>query len=163
MQQYNLINSSVPGSQHMILQKLKNVKGVPASLLSQVTNLTVTKDEDVISHYTLLHNNAHSNITSLFNEKNNRLPEEDTITVADGFIGAYPETFMQVDEAHLEYFVDMLLSMRTSEDYHQLMDHFGVRRTDPEFWNHSDKIQDRYAKRHPYNSGLLDYSRLENR
>lgn len=160
---YSLDKITVPKLHRLALQTLHQVRGRAAYLLSKVTNLSARQDTGAVSHYTLLHNNAHSNSTSVLNGKSNRLPEEDTITVVDGFIGAYPETFMQVDEVRLDEFVKKLLSMQTAKDYQQLMDQFGVCRTDPEFWKHSDQVQAGYKARLPFEAGLLDYSRLEYR
>jgi hypothetical protein len=162
-QHHSLDKNVVPASHRLALQKLEQVRGQAPFLLSQVTNLSVKQPSGATRYYTLLHNNAHSNITSLLNEKSNRLPKEDTITVVDGFIGAYPETFMQVEESQLPVFVAQLLSMQTEHDYQQLMDQFGVRRTNLDFWQHSDQVQAEYLREQSYKAGLLDYSRLENR
>lgn len=43
------------------------------------------------------------------------------------------------------------------------MDHFGVRRTSPDFWTLSDDVNRDYARRAPIEAGWLDYNRLENR
>ncbi|MEW6543841.1 MAG: fatty acid cis/trans isomerase [Nitrospirota bacterium] len=42
-------------------------------------------------------------------------------------------------------------------------EHFGVRRTSPDFWSHSDQLHRAYRARAPREAGLFDYNRLENR
>ena len=160
--EYSLQHADVPSSHRQALDKLQAVQGSPAIALPEVTFLTVGEG-DAAQQYTLLHNNAHSNVTSLFNEDKNRLPEKDTITVARGFVGAYPEAFMRVDDAQLEDYVASLLAVNNEADYTTLMARFGVRRTDPGFWQHSDALHARYRNSQPYDGGLFDYGRLENR
>jgi len=53
--------------------------------------------------------------------------------------------------------------MRTEDDYAQLLDNYGVRRTSPNFWQHSDALHTAFKQISPVEYGLFDYSRLENR
>ena len=46
--------------------------------------------------FTLIHNNAHSNISSLFDEENNRVPENDTLTLVRGVLGSYPAAYLSL-------------------------------------------------------------------
>jgi hypothetical protein len=110
-----------------------------------------------------LRNNAHLNITSLLGEQKRRVPEEDKLSVIPGFIGAYPNAFLVVNEADLENFADIISSMRTEEDYTALLDEFGVRRTSPIFWQQSDAFHAAFEQNAPVAYGLFDYGRLENR
>ena len=70
---------------------------------------------------------------------------------------------MRVDAAQLDDYVESLLAMQTKTDYAKLMDRFGVRRTEPDFWQHSDRVQASHIKGHAYTNGLLDCSRAESR
>jgi hypothetical protein len=40
---------------------------------------------------------------------------------------------------------------------------YGIRRTNANFWTHSDKVHAAFRKADPVSFGMLDYSRLENR
>jgi hypothetical protein len=112
---------------------------------------------------TLIHNNGLSNVSHLFFDDKRRLPEEDNLTVVRGFLGAYPNAFYHVAQAELEDFVTAVEGLSSEEDYQALLNRFGVRRSDPGFWKHSDAIQAVYHKNAPIEAGLLDYNRLENR
>ncbi len=115
------------------------------------------------SYATIVRNNAHLNITSLFGEKKYRAPEEDTLSVVPGFLGAYPNAFLVVDEADLDHFVDTVTTMRVESDYTLLLDNFGVRRTSPDFWRQGDAFHAAFEIDSPIEYGLFDYNRLENR
>ncbi|MFN2377151.1 MAG: fatty acid cis/trans isomerase [Candidatus Binatia bacterium] len=55
---------------------------------------------------------AHTNISTLLREDANRLPEEDTVTLVEGFLGAYPNAFHEVDAKDLPAFVDAVASLQ---------------------------------------------------
>ena len=112
---------------------------------------------------TLIHNNGMSNVSHLFNEQERRLPKEDNLTVVRGFLGAYPNVFYHVKESSLEDFVSTVEGLSNEKDYQSLLSRFGVTRSDPDFWKHSDAMQAAYHQNSPIEAGLLDYNRLENR
>jgi hypothetical protein len=149
------------------LQTLSAVRGRTLAWLPEVALLAVTdtsESEVRPNHvYTLLHDNGYSNIASLFNQEGRRIPEEDGLTVARGFIGAYPNAFYRVERSRLAQFVAAVTTLQSEEDYRRFVERFGVRRTNPDFWRLSDQLNAAYRTRMPLEAGLLDYNRLENR
>lgn len=160
--QYGLNQPGIPQQEASLMQQLMTLIGTPINQLPEVSVLLVRdgKDKRV---YTLLKNVAHSNMSSLLNEASNLLPEEDTLTVVSGILGDYPSVYLNVNANQLTEFVRSLAEMKTEQDYAQWLDIYGVRRTDPGFWSHSDTIQQLNAQQQPIRAGLLDYNRLENR
>ena len=136
-----------------------NTQFLPENAVIQVLNENNGKEELV----TLMRNNGRTNITSLFNEKSRLLPEENTVSVAKGIIGSYPNVFLRVSTTNIREFVDAVLAMQTADDYEILVDVYGVRRTDKDFWAFSDKIHQLLLAENPIEYGRLDYGRLENR
>ena len=130
--------------------------------MPQITFLSVQNSEQTY-YYSVLRNNAHSNITSLLSEDENRLPEQDTITVTSGLVGAYPDVFVNVSESQLNGYVKAVMALNTEADYQALMDDYAIRRTDTSFWQHSDAVHADNKKKSPYKAGLFDYNRLQNR
>jgi hypothetical protein len=157
------------------LTGLARIKGQALKWLPEVAFLTVTEGArpgirpenrqgmrtDRI--YTLVHDEAYSNIASLFYLEDRRLPDEDALTVVRGFIGAYPNALYRVERASLPQFISAIASLASEEDYRTFVERFAVRRTDPDFWPHSDRLHEAYRKTTPLDSGLFDYNRLENR
>ncbi|RLJ19923.1 hypothetical protein DJ030_07810 [bacterium endosymbiont of Escarpia laminata] len=88
----------------------------------------------------MIHNNAHINITHMFKEEKARLPEEDTLTVVPGFIGAYPNSFLRINRAELLLFIDQVEALSSEADYSDLLGRFGIRRTSDSFWDYSDRL-----------------------
>ena len=155
--------TSVPTAERNSLRDLQTVGGLPVNLLAETTLLRVIQDDGSAHLYTLLANRAHSNVTSLFFEKSNLLPEEDTLTVTNGVVGDYPNALMQIPANKLDDFVMAVGALATEQDYFALLNTYGVRRTNPAFWQHSDVIHANYRQQQPTLAGWLDYSRLENR
>lgn len=160
---HELTTRSVPFNQGVNLQRLNEVVGEGATLFPELSMLLIEGDQHADEAYTLIRNSGHSNIASLLNENDNRLPQEDYLTLLKGISGAYPAVFWRVKEGDILRFVDAVTRVKNEQDYQQLLKQFGVRRTAPDFWAVSDRMHALYRKENPEEAGLLDYSRLENR
>lgn len=159
---YTLAAHALPGDLQT-LSKLNDLRGRPATLMPELSLLMVENMHGSASMYTLIRNSGHSNLTSLLYEEDNRLPEEDYLTVVPGILGAYPSAFFRLSGFRLEDFTQAVTTLEDNGDYRRLMDRFGVRRTNPQFWQNSDEVHEWYRHHDPLNYGLLDYNRLENR
>ena len=159
---YDLSGSDAQSDIESQLKTLERLKGNGIIHLPQVTFLVIDDAGKTLA-YSLIHNNAHLNISHLFNEGSERISDEDTITVAKGFIGSYPNSFLSVDKEQLPWLIRLLTDMRTEKDYQNLLDQFGIRRNDPRFWRFSDRVHALFKQLQPLKSGIFDYNRLENR
>ena len=115
------------------------------------------------AQFTLVRNTGHSNVSHVFSEQRQILPEENTLTVVAGLLGAYPNAFYRVDRQQLPHLVTAINTMETEADYAAFLDRFGVRRNDPAFWEHSDDLFAAFQSLSPVAAGRFDYNRLENR
>ena len=136
--------------------------GAHNSYLPQVSFVNVV-GEDTDEVFTVLRNSGYSNIAQLFKEEDRRLPEEDSLTVVKGFIGAYPNYFFQVTSAEISAFVEQIGSLASDADYVALTKRWGVPRNATWFWRISDKFHQRYKTQHPIESGIFDYNRYSGR
>lgn len=146
-------------SQHAVLQPLRKLRGPAVQILPEATLIRVPGQ----GLYSLLRNNQFTNLSSIFGEEARRWPEEDEITLVRGVVGAYPNSFMQVESRKFDEFVKQLAAVKSEEDFVRLRDRYGVRRTDSHFWSFSDKVHAEYQRFYPAEAALLDYNRLENR
>jgi hypothetical protein len=144
------------------LQPLASVRGPGATLMPELTYLTIV-DGERAETWTVLRDTAHTNVATLFREDKRRIPADDALTVAPGFIGAYPNALFLVPGAEVAEFVALVVAMQSDGDYRALLDAYGVRRSDPRFWQHSDRLHGQLEALAFQERGLLDYSRLENR
>ena len=144
------------------LSRLATAHGIAVSWLPELSILTLETAQGPQT-FTLIHNAGHTNVASMFNEQKRRVPEEDTLTVVPGFLGAYPNAFFKVRQADLPRFVDAVTRLADESNFADLMGNFGIRRSDPGFWVHSDLIFDQVEALDYADRGVLDYSRIENR
>jgi hypothetical protein len=143
------------------LAPLLALRGQAAARMPESSILSVRAKDGALRHYTLLRESAHTNVAQLFREQNRRLPDEDTLSVVPGFLGAYPNALFRVDEPELRAFVSAVEGLADARDYGALRVRFGVLRTSPDFWAHSDALhRDRASVRVPA-AGLLEYNRLD--
>lgn len=145
------------------LNQLLPLRGLPASLLPETSFLEVSGVGGDARYFTLLRESAHTNVAQLFGGQARRRPDEDGFTLLRGFVGAYPNALFRVEQRHLERFVDSVRALDGEPAYAVLRSRYGVRRTNPRFWEYGDRFQDAYRRLEPLDSGLLDYSRLEDR
>ena len=106
-----------------------------------------------------MRNSGYSNIAQLFSEDKRRLPQEDSLTIVSGFIGAYPNQFFQLNEKEVAAFAEAIQALESDEDYEKLIERFGVARNASWFWRISDKMHLMQAREGPIDSGLFDYGR----
>jgi len=145
------------------LQRLQAMRGATAARLPENSLLAVRQPDGGLRLLSLLRNSAHSNVAELFRESARRLPEEDTLLVLDGVVGAYPNAFYLLDAGDLPAFVGAVAGLTGEADFAGLTERFGVRRSDPRFWPLSDAIHAEWRRKAPREAAILDYSRLENR
>jgi hypothetical protein len=143
-------------------ESIENAAGRHNSFVPEVSFLNVISDSrDEV--YTIIRNSGHLNIAQPFREQNLRLPEEDNLTVARGFIGAYPNNFFQVNEKDLPKFVDALLKLDGASSLEQLVERYGANRYASWFWRLSDKLQQKYEEEKGLEAGIFDYNRYQRR
>lgn len=143
------------------LAELPTIPGTALTHLPQTIFLLVPDAPDDAQVFTITRDNSHTNIASPFLESRRRVPAEDRLTVAAGFIGTYPNVFWVVTRDELPRLVERVRGLRTADDYATLQATHAVRRTDSEFWLVSDRLAEIFADAWPIEAGLFDLSRYE--
>ncbi|MBV2128993.1 fatty acid cis/trans isomerase [Rheinheimera sp. SM2107] len=162
--EHQLSNSKLADSSMQLLQQLAGLTGLPATTLPEVTMIMIEPvDGSAPELFTLIRNSAHFNVNSLFAEEDNRDPANDNMTLVHGLLGSYPDAFWHLQETDIGKLVAAAQQISNEQDYAGLLDEFGVRRTNPNFWTFSDNINALFQQRNPVSGGWLDYNRLENR
>jgi len=116
-----------------------------------------------LQYFTLIKNVGHKNNTSILLENINIEPAETTVSVVPGFVGPRPYAFMRVDIDDVDDFVESLLALDGEDDYAALMDSYGIRRTNPDFWQHYDRFSEGFHTFSAIDYGVIDLNKLENR
>jgi len=145
------------------LKQLASVKGASLSWLPEAVVLRIDDATRAPQYFSLLRNTGHSNVSHLVKETAELRPDENTLTVVPGFIGAYPNAIYRAAVDELPALAAAIGKLRSEADYAALADRFVIRRTSPAFWPASDAMTDAYAQWAPLEAGLFDYNRLDNR
>ncbi len=147
--------------------KVAKLKGQQLHSFPDVAFIRVRADnpEDDLS-YSLIRNKAYKNVTSFLadaHERDRADVDKDTMTVVKWLEGSYPNFFFSVALSEIEIFSKRCAAIRTAKDYEKFVDQYGVRRTNPVFWELADWFQNNERQRKPVLSGLFDLNRYQNR
>ena len=155
------------GADATALARLQTLRGNAASLMPETAVVTLRdggpEGSGKHSLYTLTRDTGHRNVTSLFGEEKRLLPAEDALTLVPGIVGAYPNAFFRVTRPELPAFVAQVEHLAAESDYHDLVERYGVSRSNADFWPQTDSVLKLYAEQEPLGWGVLDFSRLESR
>ena len=148
--------------------KLSNMRGKVVQFLPDVAFLRVRMagvcSEDLA--YTLLSDKSYANVSSMFSEQPLGAPrdhKDDRQEVLSWLEGSYPEFFFVVDRDDVERFAREYDALQTREEYDRFMERYGVRRTNPRFWETSDWFNAQALREQPERAGLFDLNRYQNR
>ena len=113
--------------------------------------------------YSLVKNKARLNVDTLFNEDGTRNPNQDTFNVFKGFVGSYPNLYFDIAVGDIKDFFNTLINIKLGDNsFYELVDKYGVRRLDKNFWEISDWFNDEYYRLEPSKAGLFDLNRYAN-
>ncbi|OEF77052.1 9-hexadecenoic acid cis-trans isomerase, partial [Vibrio splendidus 1F-157] len=160
---FDIVETGFGRKNEALLNQVNLIKGVGLRHVPQLVMIMIEGENGEEQLFTMIHNNAHSNISSLFNEEGNRDYANDDLTLVRGVVGSYPAAYLSLTESEIPTLVKTLQNLNTEEDYVALLDKFAVRRSSSEFWPFSDRVHRWYKKDQPIEFGLLDYNRFENR
>jgi hypothetical protein len=147
------------------LRHLSGMKGEVTDVFPNVTFVRLKVDGS-IEHdlvYTLVRNKAYLNNTALVPTEKARIKREDTIDVVKGFIGAYPNFFLELRQQDVQAFVDEYVAVNSFERYDALISKYGIRRSNPQFWQSADWFNAKYRHDNPVSAGIFDLARYQNR
>jgi hypothetical protein len=130
--------------------------------LPEVSLIQIEGNNGERAIYTLFRDRAHSNVAFMLGESLRYQPERDTLTLYPGVLASYPNFMFQVAENDLNAFRDALQSVQDQDDFTRMVDRFGIRRTDPDFWRLFHAPTRYLEKQHPTEAGILDMNRYEN-
>ncbi|RYZ63483.1 MAG: hypothetical protein EOP08_10845, partial [Proteobacteria bacterium] len=143
------------------LLRLEGFFGKPASFLPETSFVTVELGAGKRFNFTILRDSAHTNVDELFREDDRRVPAEDMLAVVPGFLGAYPNALFDLQAADLPAFVEAVTKLTDEATYRALRTRYGMLRSSPKFWEHSDHLAADRRADEPIYGGLFDFSRLE--
>ena len=141
-------------------QTLQQDKGISAAYLPELSFILLHDVAGEIRVFTVIHDVAHKTVSHLLSEEDSLEPAEDTLSVSDGIIGAYPNAIFYVAEQDIDEFAKAVRRIRHETDYQALLQRYAILPESQDFWPISDKLHRFFSNAQPVNWGVLDYSRL---
>jgi len=146
------------------LRRIASIKAADATpfprFLPDLAVVLIRGKDGRATIYSLVHNREHANISWILDESERLAPQEDSLTVRTGVLGAYPNMFFEVPEDDIDLFAKNVSNLKSTADYEQLVDRFGVRRSNQKFWSFFDEINSIHHASDPRRSGALDLTRF---
>jgi hypothetical protein len=110
--------------------------------------------------YSLVVNRWHDNVSFMFNEELRLDAKKDRLNFIEGFIGSYPNIYLDIKEDEISDFFSLLSNYKKGdEDYNKKIKKFSINRSEKEFWSVYDWFQNRYYESDKLNAGLFDLNR----
>ena len=75
-----------------------------ARFFPELAVVQVRNEDGSVRLYSLVHNREHANVSWMLGELDRLAPQEDSLTVRAGLVGAYPNMFFVVPEAQISAF-----------------------------------------------------------
>jgi hypothetical protein len=147
------------------LRELSEIGGLITNVFPNVTFVRIKVDgtlkNDLV--YTIIRNKFYLNNASLLSNDDYRVMDKDTIDIVSGFVGSYPNFFIEIDFNDVDNFVQEYKKIDGVEKYKLLVDKYGIRRSNPDFWRVSDWFYKKHQYDNPVFAGLFDLNRYKNR
>ncbi len=111
--------------------------------------------------YSIVANKQMKSLAWLFNDKNRRDMDEDSLIFVDGLAGSYPNLFFRITEKQLPAWRAAVEQLNSPALWRGFVQTYGVSRANPNFWRIYDEIQDNLTKTRPVDGGIIDLSRYD--
>jgi hypothetical protein len=109
--------------------------------------------------YSMVINRWHKNVALLFSENSRLDSAKDTVNFIEGFVGSYPNAYIEVKQDDLNEFFNLLKNYEDNEINKKKIFKFVINRANSKFWNSFDWFNNEFKKRDSLNFGLMDLNR----
>lgn len=148
-------------SSSQALRRLASQTGPWVKFLPDLSVLVVERTDGGTDLFSLAHDKAHYNVAFLFDEAARRNPQADVLTILPGLFASYPNFFFKVPQDQLGAFTDAMKTVRSQNDWLEFVAAYGLRRTSPDFWTTSDRVNAMFLAQDPIQAGILDLNRYK--
>ena len=130
--------------------------------LPEATMLRIEGSDGKREMYSMLRNRAHTNVAFMLGEEYRLQPGLDTLTIYPGVLSSYPNFIFNIPADEVEAFVQAMEKCQDQAAFDAIVERWGIRRSNPEFWHYFHDIGQYINETDPVEAGVLDMNRYEN-
>jgi len=119
--------------------------------------IRVPEDKDFV--FTIVVNRWHDSVVFPFSEDKTFEHEKDQANFIRGFVGSYPNSFVDLHVDDIPDFFEGIATFTGSEVDIKQMRKYVINRANDDFWEKYDWFQQRFKEDQPVHSGLFDLNR----
>lgn len=135
-------------------KKLAAIKWFP-----EVSFVHIDLPNDDSLSYTVIRNRQHSSVSFMLGESLRYETNQDTLTILPELIGSYPNLMFRLKSTEVDDFVSNLTQITSEKGFDSLINKWGVRRMNSEFWNVLHGFTESMHNKQPLESGIYDINR----
>lgn len=121
-------------------------------------------DGKMKDHYlSVVVNRWHDDVSTVLFEEKRLKADRDSAIFLEGFVGSYPNYFLEVKMDEVRDFLEVLQSYDGSENSRRRLEKYGVNRARSDFWDVYDWFQCEFNQQNTAQAGLLDLNRYYHR
>ncbi|MBM7062013.1 fatty acid cis/trans isomerase [Pseudomonas sp. UL073] len=164
----NCYRGRAPAALQQVEQALSRLASRPAAglrvinQLPEATLLRVELADGQREIYSLLRNRMHSNVAFMLGEDLRYQPGLDTLTVYPGVLTSYPNFLFNLRADEVPVFVDALARVQDQPALDKVVERWGIRRSNPQFWRYFNDLSAYLQETDPVEAGVLDMNRYGN-
>jgi hypothetical protein len=110
----------------------------------------------------MLRNRAHTNVAFILGDESRYQPGLDTLTIYPGVLSSYPNFMFDIPADEVPEFVDDMQRVKDNDDFERIVQRWGIRRSNPQFWDFFHDLTRYIQETDPVEAGVLDMNRYEN-
>ncbi len=128
---------------------------------ANVVYIRIRKNDGTDVVISMIINRWHDNVQFMFDEKTALDPSRDKADFIKGFVGSYPNYFIDIRQDDLPEFFNLLsnLGKMDKNEARKQFNKYGINRANKNFWEEYDWFQARFDAEQPVQSGLFDLNR----
>ncbi len=119
--------------------------------------IKIPNKKDIV--FSIVVNRWHDNVAFMFDESSRLKPNKDKADFIPGFVGSFPNIFIEVDLADVPEFFKLLQNFERTDEKMAQLNKYLVNRANSEFWQSFDWMQKRFYEDDPMQAGLFDLNR----
>jgi len=145
----------------LTLPNISKITRVFTNSKSNLAYLRIKMNQGEDLSYSVVVNRWHENVSLLFAENDRLDATKDTVNYIQGFVGSYPNIFIEVNQDDLSEFFELIKEYEDTPLNNKKLFKFTINRANPKFWEVFDWFDNKFKQQDSLHYGLMDLNRYQ--